>query len=717
MNLFEGLKSKIGSFNLLSLSLLLAFYLSHILLVWSDYHFFQIDQWGHIASSVLFLEGNFHEYVDRFFLGYVQNLFYPPLQDALLSVLHVFTGQQLVNSYKTYLSLVLALYLFSFWRLSLEVKNLFLRSSLLICLIAFLFVRKAALTEFQGLGLTEFLITGLNNQILGMSFFLLMVAHLKRHCEPLYVASLCSLCILSHLIVGLSAGLLLFIYFLTARKDKAYIFISGLMALGLTCFFWLPFFWYREFLIPSSFYQLATWSFLIVSSFVLWLRPRALVRSLVFVAIIFTLPEIFNYIAVYFDTTLHLPNFHYSRLSVFALILNIIALFYALDRFVYKADFSLRKNRLRLFAFSIVPILLLLVHLNFENTFPFFKNKDVNQFSYHELQKTAERLQLEKDNRIWAWHIGRPIDNLIGSVMASKNPDLNFIKGLFWESSPNNGFITNYLVSLDGLPSVLDYSYYSARACPLYECLFESGLSEMGITHLIFPDDFRKMWSTRSFHPALKNRDKYQCLSSIIEKRETSDYRFQYIDQFRFLGEGHKIFEVVARSDKSKIKTLKTIQLKNLVAEKEYKSREWMIHLAESCQDQSLVSSIVMTDEETIWKIENLALEEAAPVGDTKFEKISSGKYVINLPEQTSQMFHVKLAYHPGFRLRNTDGSEAPLFESYPGMIGVGSGQMRLEYEKPIVFYAGYGLSFLSFIGLLVFGFFQRQKRKQSSAE
>ena len=49
----------------------------------------QIDQPGHLVSAVLFMKGHFHNYVDNFFGGWVHGLFYPPLEDMLLSLFFI----------------------------------------------------------------------------------------------------------------------------------------------------------------------------------------------------------------------------------------------------------------------------------------------------------------------------------------------------------------------------------------------------------------------------------------------------------------------------------------------------------------------------------------------------------------------------------------------------------------------------------------------------
>lgn len=54
-------------------------------LIWAQLNVLQIDASGHIASARVLREGGFHGFVDTAFLGYVQNLFYPPLEDALIA--------------------------------------------------------------------------------------------------------------------------------------------------------------------------------------------------------------------------------------------------------------------------------------------------------------------------------------------------------------------------------------------------------------------------------------------------------------------------------------------------------------------------------------------------------------------------------------------------------------------------------------------------------
>ncbi|MCY0995740.1 hypothetical protein OWM54_01175 [Myxococcus sp. MISCRS1] len=69
---------------------------------------FSIDVAGHLASGMAVRRGAFHPVNDSAFLGYVQNLFYPPLEDLLLGALLWLLPLERVDVFKLFLSLLVA---------------------------------------------------------------------------------------------------------------------------------------------------------------------------------------------------------------------------------------------------------------------------------------------------------------------------------------------------------------------------------------------------------------------------------------------------------------------------------------------------------------------------------------------------------------------------------------------------------------------------------
>ncbi|NDD91905.1 hypothetical protein EBZ37_07460, partial [bacterium] len=56
-----------------------------LFLIWNHLNYVQVDLAGHMASGAWFKRGYFHQYQDANFLGYVHGLFYPPLEDLILT--------------------------------------------------------------------------------------------------------------------------------------------------------------------------------------------------------------------------------------------------------------------------------------------------------------------------------------------------------------------------------------------------------------------------------------------------------------------------------------------------------------------------------------------------------------------------------------------------------------------------------------------------------
>ncbi len=100
-----------------------------------------MDSAGHIASAAAIAHGQFHQFNDASFLGLVQNLFYPPLEDFIVAAIRKtiwilddnFEG--FLVSFKIYLSFLFAAFLYSIWAISQFQKNISLRFFFLLVVL------------------------------------------------------------------------------------------------------------------------------------------------------------------------------------------------------------------------------------------------------------------------------------------------------------------------------------------------------------------------------------------------------------------------------------------------------------------------------------------------------------------------------------------------------------------------------------------------------
>jgi hypothetical protein len=299
-----------------------------LVLCWRHLNFIQIDHGGHIASAATFERGGYHQFDDQAFLGYVHGLFYPPLEDVLLATVNWLTGGRYILAYKLYLTLLTIGYLAAIARVATFFQNRVSRSFLVVSILFLLHIEKPELLDFQGLSFVDLWLTGLSSEVLGGVFFMLLVREWLDRNRPRWLCALLTLTLVSHLVVGFVALLLLGLSWLQVRTRP--LVGTVVVALGLSAFFWIPFVVNRSFLTSSNILVMnpIVFAILAIVGFGLgWRQPRP--RTLFVVAFVILLPMIVG--SWLTSWGIPYPKFHYYRFGIIALFLIVIGFALLLD--------------------------------------------------------------------------------------------------------------------------------------------------------------------------------------------------------------------------------------------------------------------------------------------------------------------------------------------------------------------------------------------------
>ncbi|MDP2670552.1 MAG: hypothetical protein Q8O99_06695 [bacterium] len=146
-----------------------------------------------------------------------------------------------------------------------------------------------------------------------------------------WISILLTLCILSHLVMAPVAFAIIIVYTLLQKERK--LGVSLLIAVGVTSFFWLPLFFYREYLTSSNVVHYFPFVLILGTLFLLrHTKERKDLQAILLVAAgILLLPELFLF-SPHLESVF--PSFHYYRFGSIALLLSGIGFtFFAQKRF------------------------------------------------------------------------------------------------------------------------------------------------------------------------------------------------------------------------------------------------------------------------------------------------------------------------------------------------------------------------------------------------
>lgn len=668
-----------------------------IFLIWGHLNLLMVDLPGHIFSAAEFADGRFHQFSDRTFDGVIHGLFYPPLESAILSSLHYLIGFVTDDvdwfvTFRVYLSALVVFLFVALTAIGLEIKSHRSRILFWILFSVLFHWEKSDRLFFQGLGVYDLLVTGLSSQVLSFCFLLLLLVTNTRQDDskflirPMLMAGV----VLSHLVTSIVMALFLIclIVFDDRRierlKSTAF---EGLWALGLSAFFWIPFVAHREFLTSSMIVTSTSYFFL--AWLVLGLlgsSPQN--RGLWFLSIL-----------LYFPTTLLnivpnlkslAPHLHFYRFEIYSAVVSL---------FGFALDLPRSSRKWLTYAGAICGTIFLIQQSRIWNYDPnsteltYLPIRDRNQNS------TSPQTLADLGGRYWIIDGTRPIDVGLDVQLMLSNDRINSSKGLYWESHRSHVLVSTYLRNLLGRPIVLDHTSMTGIDCRAVACLVEKMAIDYGLAGIIvgessvgtaaFPNDTSDLQAgclkevLRSGTPALSVRERF------VQLRVSSRSKSQRLFSFDLRsGSNVNPLAMVEAIDPRSLKPIDLAWPK--------RSDAWLSDLGEACSAGTRTQTVFFDQHEmtTLTKLE--ANHEIAK--SLTIERKSRTEFEIQASGGSPSFFKLKYAYLPGVKLLDEKNRELTLVESLPGMVGYGTGRMRLIYTPTPPMKLGYGVSIFTLL-------------------
>ncbi len=662
-------------------------------LLWGHLNYVQIDHAGHIASAAAFGRGEYHQFSDQAFLGYIHGLFYPPLQDVILSVLNWITGDSYVLAYQIYLSILVIAYLGAILHLTTGFKGRLARGCVLAGLLFLLNIEKPALVTYQGLSFVDLWLTGLSTQILGGVFLLVLVREWLGPARPSRLGTWLCLCLISHLVVGFVAVLLLLLVWLQHRQRG--VACAVLSALGLSAFFWVPFVSNRSTITSSNILLIDPLVFAGTAAVGLWLGLRnRKARTLFVLALLLMAPMIVG--PWLSELGVPYPKFHYYRFAIIALFLVVIGYGALLDD--QTADLPhWRRWALRAAIGSVCIALLLTFRLQrYDRDWPSLTASDVRV-------DDPRALELPEYGRFWVIGEARSVDFGIDSMLATSYPDFRSTKGLYWESYRHNTLLSSWYATLLGVPVVLDYFYYRGYTCEVHACLFDHFVRNYNIGGLIVDEALPLGYVS----PPLR-----RCYRNLLDNHGTRSFELVKQGTVRDAAKRYAVFRIAPRPGQLSNRVVEPIATSELAAfdpGQEAYYAEPMKSAYASCTTGQPARTFVEERDLAVMPVTGtptttrVSFTKQAP---TEFE------VVVDSPQPI--LFRIKLAYLPGVELVDPQG-DVPLFEGISGMVAYGRGRMVLRYGRPPGVLVGYLVSLLVAVSLGTRGIVGRYRRRRST--
>lgn len=646
-------------------------------------NFLQIDLAGHLASAVSFFRFGLHGWNDSFFLGSIQNLFYPPLEDILLgSALKVaslfgFTDPVLV--FKAYLIVIWTGYTGALFFLSRQLRHPWFA---LLGFAILLGISKETSVTYQGLSLMDLVRTGLTSQFLGGVFFILLLRELISDRRSTRVAFFLTLSILSHIVMGFVAVALLVSMRLGQKECRRGIKELG-VSLGMTAFFWIPFVAYRGFLEAGKVVITAhlELSALAAVSFLTFIKIPKMRWAILLCALIL-LPNTLG--AFSLSAYEALPVFHYYRFVMPAILILWTVL-------------NLRSSGSRpLEVVSVILSVLLIAVIARDSRFmqidlqsTYYKPAEVTHISLPKLQGVG---------RVWTIGKERTSDFGMDSFLSVLDPDYRSVKGLFWESSRSNSLISSFIATFLGPHGVvLPHQYFEGINCDQTACMMNRFIDDFGITRIQVDREF--------VLPYLKS-PRRACMAQIFQKeKRIGERKLIAVGGFRDEELQYVAYDILPKSPPIRISSLD--HLKMIRSHGDESLRTYL----ESCLDPHASAPTLIPDRKR-GEIEEAIQGRRSAISDLgSVDRIQSGEYAVSVPAKDPVLFHLPISYLPGLRLTDVHGKVLPHFESYPGLLGVGHGAMKLSYHRPLWMWVGYGISILSVLVVMVRQLLNRCRR------
>lgn len=686
-------------------------------------NFLQIDMAGHMAGAMSLLRVGLHGYQDQFFQGYIQNLFYPPMEDLILAGMYVASGYRHVLAFKLYLVSVTAAFCFSIWYLSRMFRSEAARSIVLLLCILLLNIKKANLTNYQGLSFCDLLIAGLTSQVLAgaLFFFLIREVFGKKRVDA--VGGILAGIFLTHIVISFVALFVVGLFLIQERRLRNWIRI-GLWCLT-TAFFLVPFVITQAYLVSSRLTIFEPWRlflFALIGLLLFWKDPRIRLLLTVACALLMSIllavgPDVHTQsltrLGTWFfgRTVFELPAFHYYRFAMPALFLVIVAAGFQIDRW---QELPRGKGRMLLVLYLLAGLLVVRSEIGSR-----IQSYDTTGGATVEggLEKIGDNLNWSKDEgipRTWVIGNSRAIDFGLESYLSLSQPQIFFNKGLLWESSRNTLLTSSYLATLFGPPTVLDYFYFFGYDCKARACLIDLMSRDQGLQSLVF--------STES-PPQYLDEQERACMQEILTQG-TAEVTFAPVGSLQVNNTRLQTFHLQPRTpqDGERRHFVEIIDPTDIKFYADERKRFYFAPLLEeyfgACIHKELSPHTIFIRAEGKADLEKFMSGGKERLTSTQAVargvRISSGNYRINVTGTDGpSLFRIKLNYFPGLRLRSASGEELPIFEGLSGLVGFGAGELTLVYERPLSFYLAYMLSVLA-LGALAWHWYRARLMRQT---
>ncbi len=691
--------------------MLLLFSLSSYIILF-QFNYLQIDIAWHIASAKMLWTTWFHNFNDWWFLWYIQNLFYPPLEDILVWIFSGFWKFDFILWYKIYIFVLIMIYIWSIFRLDNFIKNPISKIIFYIFSFYFLIMEKEFIILYQWMWLFDIFITWFSAEILWWIFLFLVIYELFKEKQSHLITIYLFFWIISHLVVWpLIVGiLLLFVIF-----EKRYYLIKNIIIwIWLSSFFLLPFLLNNSWLtVKSSFYapKLSTVIFfllLLISIFLLLLKTKT-IRIFILSWILFLIPSLF-YLAWYKDL---LPNFHYYRLIIFSVYFLILWFVFLIETKSNNELYNFCKSCIYLVITFFILTNTTIHYFNFSDT-----SKDI-YYKYWKINLNDEEMSdfnnkiNDKSKRILFLSDQRQLDFYLWSLFIAKWYDLNWVKWLYWESSLNNLFLNNYIANVLN-PYCLVLDKYMIWESDKLKCndmfnLFENWVIDNNIWYVLLKDS-DKLNSTMFI-----TKKQIDCLWNNFNKKDWK-FNYKFIKKYNFddnLNNWYNLIEI-SKKDNNFSNDIIQIYTDFSVKNADENKNGFYIKYFQNILKNNSNSDIYLLNKDYNKFINNDFDFKKINQDNIKssFEKINTNKYKINIDSNSDVYFKIKLSFYNWFKLYDKNNTQLPIYNWIMWIYSYWKWEMYLEYKKPIIFNISYLLSII-FLIIFIIDIFALNKIKK----
>lgn len=661
--------------------MILAAYSASVAWAWhqlfSYFTWYHFDHGGHAFGGTQLLEVGYHGFQDRVFMGSIQNLFYPPLEDFVLAGLQQLSGWTGFELYPVYVSAVLLLFLASQCSWVLTLQKGWTRMLFAGGLLWLFHMQKFDSSSLQGWSIFDAVVIGLSSQFLsGIGFFQLMrAAFQKDRPSRAKILFWTGFCVISHLITGILAGLVYCLIAYSNRWRRADT-LRGIGALfAATAFFTVPFLAYRNWMISSTIYfQQSTWVLVmmaVAAGFSLWQRWKGAIWILL-ATLLYAPLILFPQLDSHFGWSV---SFHFYRLAMPAWVFFWAGLLFSAD-----SAPSRRLFRRCLGACVLAALITLGTQMR-----PWW-NAPAGTLQLKpplELQVYPEGWRRGTGGRTLVLGRTRACDFGLDYILLGAFPGFSSIRGLHWEGSTGNAVISSYLVTLFAPPVVLDYFYLTVNQCDEFERVLKDAIDVFDIGYIAYgdadlewiPEPKRSCWR-RVLQTGLKGTP---WLSG---------------GSFRFQGEDHRILIVdPALHARAVFFNPHESYFANPSGKYPYFGGPVLARMKAAVEGLSTrAPGIFPENRESFEKDLLQEFQTKVPPGLPRFTQDQEGRYHFDLPSSGAWV-HLRVHPQPGMRIRDEAGRDLPLYKAYPGMVFHGAGKVTVEYRRTSWMWFSYWVS------------------------